>query len=64
MYTSKHLLVLPQTLNLALLPTIHINYSCRITNNLIAKSKEYDHVAILFNSQFFPFEYLAPPPIH
>lgn len=47
MYTSNHLLVLLQTLNLALLPIIHINYSRRITNNLlIAKSKEYDHVAI------------------
>lgn len=65
MYTSNQLLVLLQTLNLALLPRIHINNSCRITNNLLAaKSKEYDCAAIIFLSQFFPFEYMAPLTIH
>lgn len=65
MYTSNQLLVLLQTLNLALLSRIHINNSCRITTNLLtAKSKEYDCAAIIFLSQFFPFEYMAPLTIH
>lgn len=60
MYPSNHLLVLLQTLNLALLPSIHKNYSCTIINVLVAKSKEYNCVIILFLSKFFLFEYVAP----
>ena len=37
------------------------NYSCRISNNIfLAKCKEYNSVAVLFLSQFFPIEYMAP----
>lgn len=53
MNTSNQLLVLLQTLNLALLPRIHKNNSCRITNNLLAaKSKEMIVLPSFFSPSF------------